>query len=111
MCRLEPLRHLLGQLPQGLLEGPEITDVGVERRLGRDALGIPLRVHFSRIDTAGQSPQSLPFLAIPAHQVSLVGALQVADEAETVMGELGGADGADSVDETDWARGQKRESL
>ncbi len=72
-------RHPLGQRPEHLLQRLVARDVLVERRLGRHALGLALRIDAAVVDAARQPPQPAPLDAVAAHQVGLVRALQVRD--------------------------------
>ena len=51
----------------------------LEGRLGRHALGLALGIDLAVVDAARQPPQSPALDAIAAHQLGLVGALQVGD--------------------------------
>ena len=84
-----------------LLERPELADIGIERRFCRDAFGLAFGADAALVEPARQMPEPVAFLAVAPHQFDLVGALQVGNQAIAVIGELGGGDRANTVDETD----------
>ncbi len=104
---LQPLRHALGEVPEVLFERPQFADVVVEGRLRRHALGVAHRIDPAHVEPARQLPETRAFLAIAAHQFEPVGALEIGDHAIAVRRQLGGADGADAVDEADRFRRQE----
>src|SRR5262249_40632509 len=79
---LEPPGNLFAQLPTPAFKGTKVGDIRSERRLGRDAFGFAIRVNRARIDAAGEAGEPQAFAAEAAHQLGLVGALEVRDGAK-----------------------------
>src|SRR5450759_4311285 len=84
-----------------LLERAEFANVAFKRGFRRNAFGLAVGADGALVDPARQPPEPSAFLAIAAHQVVLVGPLQVGDQAKSIGGKLGGAHRADTVDEAD----------
>ena len=64
------------------VEFGEIGDVGLERRLARNALGLALGRHAAIVDAVRQPPQPAALLAEPGDGAVLVEPLQIADRAQ-----------------------------
>jgi len=108
---LEPGGDLLRGGPQPLLQRPERGKITLEGVLRRYALALALGVDRTMVDSARQPVETLSLGTVAAHEVALVGALQVGDQAETVArkAELGRL--ADAVDERHRFVGKKRRRL
>ena len=107
-ARLQPRRDPLGERPERLLQRLVVGDILVERRLGRHAFGLALRVHAAVVDAAREPPQPAPLDAVAAHQVGLVGLLQVRDGVVAVALQPRLRRLADAPDEADRLVARKR---
>ena len=83
----------------------------VERGLGRHALGLALGAHGARVDAVREPRQPQALGAEPAHQLGLVGALQVGDDAKALARERRAHRLADAPDEGHRPGRQERRRL
>ena len=98
---LGPARYLLGQVPQNALQILIGAEVGVEGRLGTDALRGIVGRHLAIVLAARQMIKPRPHAAIALHQFDLVHRLKLADQGDTIAGEFRLHRLADAPDEAD----------
>src|SRR5579871_3777454 len=104
---LEPAGDFLRQAPQRALHLAECGDVGLERGLGGDAFRLALGAHLAGVDAVREPREPQALGAEAAHQLGLVGALQVGDDAESFARERAAHRLADAPDEGHGLRRQE----
>src|SRR4029453_4166057 len=84
---LEARRDFFRKTPQPQLQRTEIGDVAVERGFRRDAFGLTLGADRPVVETVRETETPPALGAVAAPQLTLAGALQIADGVQAVAGQ------------------------